>query len=397
MAVRTAIVLAVIALLPAARLRAQAPQGTNGGKWEASEGAETAKSSSAATSLAPSGATTSNPSITRVEKGDTLPNEHGHVLRFYDISPYTSRVKSTAKPEQAIIDWVLRETGTEVWFSEPLGFLSADSQRLTAYHTPEMQQIVRDVVDRFNSTKAESEVFGLRLITIGSPNWRGSATRMLRPVSVQSPGVDAWLMSKEDAAILVANLRKRIDFREHSSPNLLIHNGQAQTLNRTRPRSYVKAVRLLENSFPAHQLEMGQIDEGYSLQISPLLSLDERTVDAVIKCNIDQIEKLLPVTVEVPSLPGQTQRVQTQVPQMVSWRLHERFRWPTDQVLLLSCGVVATPAPESGKLLGLPNPLIPNPGRADALLFIESKGKASQALVSEPQTASAPGSYRGRY
>ena len=72
-----------------------------------------------------------------------LPNEHGQVWREYDISPYTLRVRDVAKPEQAIIDWVLRETGTEVWFAEPLGILNASSTTLRVYHTPEMQERVR--------------------------------------------------------------------------------------------------------------------------------------------------------------------------------------------------------------------------------------------------------------
>ena len=66
---------------------------------------------------------------------------------------------------------------------------------------------------------------------------------------------------------------------------------------------------------------------------------------------------------------------------MVSWRLHERFRWPTNQILLLSCGVVASPGPERPTTLGIPNPFARGGGRADALLFVESRGKASQALV----------------
>jgi len=90
--------------------------------------------------------------------------------------------------------------------------------------------------------------------------------------------------------------------------------------------------------------------------------------------------------------------VEVQVPQLVSWRLHERFRWPTDQVLLLSCGVVATPAAEP-RTLGFSRLLGTNPGRADALLFIESNGKASQVRLGAERTANRNGdaNYRGRY
>jgi hypothetical protein len=178
----------------------------------------------------------------------------------------------------------------------------------------------------------------------------------------------------------------------------MIHNGQSQSMSSLRPRSYVRGVQLRPNAFPAYELEMGQIQEGYSLQISPLLSLDERSVDAVLKCQIDQIEKLVDVTLDVPSASTARQTVEIQVPQLVSWRLHERFRWPTDQVLLLSCGVVATPAPEP-RVPGISRLLGTNPGRADALLFIESNGKASQVRLGAERTAnrSAGQEYRGRY
>jgi hypothetical protein len=351
-------------------------------------------------SLSPASVSPRSQPITRVSSGTgDLPREHGQLWREYDISPYTSRVTTTARPEQAIVDWILRETGTEIWFSEPFGLLSASRDTLLVYHTPEMQQLVSEIVDRFVSSRAESYVFGMRLVTIANPNWRSRALSLMRNVSVQSPGVDAWLLSKENAAILISELRKRTDFREHNSPNLVIHNGQSSTITRTRPRNYVHAVMLRENTFPGYEMDMGQIQEGYSLQISPLLSLDERTVDAVVRCHIDQVEKLLPIPVDVPNIGPRRARVQVQVPQMVSWRLHERFRWPTDQVLLLSCGVVATPSAERPNLLGLQNLLATtSPGRADALLFLESKGEASQTLLEPQRTAgrSSP-NYRGRY
>lgn len=365
--------------------------------------AETASAESAITrppiSLAPTerGGSTTTPAITQVSQGDgVLPYDHGQKFYEYDISPYTSRVTSTERPEQAIVDWILRETGTEVWFTEPVGLLNASRDRLLVYHTPEMHQVIRETVDRFVSSRAESHAFRLRLVTVGNPNWRSKALPLMRSVTVQSAGVDAWLLSKENATILLTELRKRTDCREHNSPNLIIHNGQSQTITRTRPRNYVHSVHLRENAFPGYEMEMGQIQEGFSLQISPLLSLDQKTVDAVIRCHIDQVEKLRPVTVDIPGLSLQRQAVQVQVPQMVSWRLHERFRWPTDQVLLLSCGVVATPSAEKTNPLDFANLLQSSAGRADALLFIESNGKASQTLV-DPQQTADEGSYRGRY
>jgi hypothetical protein len=142
----------------------------------------------------------------------------------------------------------------------------------------------------------------------------------------------------------------------------------------------------------------GQIDEGFSLEFSPLLSLDDQTIDATIKCDIDQLEKVIPVTVDVPTNVAPRQRAQIEQPQITRCRFHERFRWPTDKVLLVGLGMVPMPIPADGKSLfpGLSLPIINAPPRADLLLFVESKGEA-------PQTAAAvtaqrdPKTYSGRY
>ena len=74
------------------------------------------------------------------------------------------------------------------------------------------------------------------------------------------------------------------------------------------------------------------------------MALDLASADAVVKLRLNQIEKMLPVKLDLPTTVAPNQRVQVDVPQMTMSNLHERFRWPTDKVLLLSMGVVATPA-----------------------------------------------------
>jgi hypothetical protein len=326
----------------------------------------------------------------KITKGSgVLPNEHGQVWREYDISPYTSRVKEADKPEQAVIDWVLRDTGTEVWFSEPLGILSAARSTLRVYHTPEMQERVRDVVERLVASGAESHVLGVKLATVGSPNWRARAFPLLKPVDVKSPGVEAWLLSRENAAVLYEQLKARGDFREHSTPQTQVQNGQSHTLTRTQPRTYSRSAQV-KAEFPFYDLIPGHIDEGYSLTISPLLSLDGKNVEAAIECQVDQVEKLLPVSLDIP-IGKQSQRATVQVPQVVSWRLNERFRWPADQVLLLSCGVVANPAGAvGGPLAPLLSPIGGPTSRADALLLIEHRGAESDAGGAGVAAAATP-------
>jgi hypothetical protein len=348
----------------------------------------------------PAGADSTRRPLARATSGNgTLPNQHGQVWREYDISPYTVRVTTTKRPEQAIVDWILRETGYEAWHSEPLGILSATRRTLYVYHTPEMQAAVADLVDRFVSSEAETSTFSLRVVTVDHPNWRARAHRLLRPVPVQTPGVRAWLLQKEDAAVLMAELRRRSDYREHSSPHLMVNNGQSTMVSAMRARTYMRDVLLRGDVWPGFEPELGQIDEGFALEFSPLLSTDRGMIDATIKCNIDQIEKMISVMIDGPTAVAPRQRTKIEVPQITHFRFHERFRWPVDQVLLVGMGMVALPVPVDAKPLvpGLPLPLGSSPPRADLLVFVEAKGRSGQA----PRVTRAPQgdakTYQGRY
>jgi hypothetical protein len=327
----------------------------------------------------------------------TLPNRHGQIWREYDISPYTARVTSTERPEQAIIDWILQETGYEAWHSEPLGILSANRRTLYVYHTPEMQAIVADLANRFVDSEAETQTFCLRVVTIDHPNWRAKAHRLLQPVPVQTPGVKAWLLQKEDAAILLAELRRRTDYREHSSPHLMVNNGQTTVVSTMRGRPFVQDVSLRSDVWPGFEAEMSQLDEGFSLAFSPLLSQNRQMIDATIKCTIDQVEKMVPVMVEVPTTASPRQRTKIEVPQMTHFRFHERFRWPVDQVLLVGMGMVALPAPVDSQPLVPGLPLGSEPPRADLLVFVEAKGSNGEAPRVTRTIQDESRSYQGRY
>jgi hypothetical protein len=352
------------------------------------------------------GLTPVNPGITRarVTKGSgALPNDAGQVWREYDIRPYTLRVTTTERPEQAIIDWILRETGYEAWHSDPVGLLSANREVLRVYHTPEMQAVVADIVDRFVNSAASAYAFTLRVATVRNPNWRAKALPMMTPIPVQSPGVQGWMLAKENARLLVSELSRRTDYREYNSSQQLVNNGQSIVISTMRPRSYVRGAVAALNAWPGYQPEMGTIEEGFSLEFSPLLALDLASADAVVKLRLNQIEKMLPVKLDLPTAVAPNQRVEIDVPQMTSSNLHERFRWPTDKVLLLSMGVVATPgAVKDNPITDAVTeavPILKSPPRADALLFVESAGVVAPSP--QPATARAASmpqqSFQGRY
>jgi len=363
------------------------PQASSAGQPAASAGG-----------IPPSGGEVRTPIARVLPSPGTLPNEAGQIWREYDISPYTLRVHTTARPELAVVDWILRETGYQAWHGEPLGILSVTQRTLRVYHTPQMQAVVGEIVDRFVHSAAQTQAFGLRVITVDHPNWRAKSYRVLRPVPVQTPGVQAWVLSREDAALLLAELRRRSDYREHNSPHLLIPNGQSTVVSSIRPRSYVRDVTLRPDTLQGYEQQLSQIDEGFSIEFSPLLTLDGKMIDASIKCHIDMVERLVPVVIDVPTPTSPRQRVQIEVPQITHFRFHERFRWPENEVLVLGLGVVPIPAPAEGQGLlgGLPLKL---PGqsasRGELIVMVESRGKQGE-LAPAPSTATRP-TYQGRY
>ena len=329
------------------------------------------------------------PGHTRVTKKlDKLPNSAGQVWREYDISPYTSKITTSEDPQKAITEWILRETGTEMWFAEPLGILHANKEYLYVYHTPEIHRVVKEIVDRFVHTRGQVQNFDVNLVTVENPNWRSQSYTMLQPIEVKSPGVEAWVVSKENAAILLSQLSRRGDFKQHSGGRLTNHDGQAFVMGKTKPVQFVRSLKWIANQTPNYQPQLTSVDEGYQLSISSLSCLNTNSIEAVIKCECDQVERLSSVKVNVPGGNIGSETINLQIPQLVSWRVHERFRWASDQVLLLSAGVVATPAPDSGGGLRLPS-RIQKTKRADALLFIEYRGPATGPAIGSrpPQTA----------
>jgi hypothetical protein len=343
--------------------------------------------------------------LARTQRQDRmeLPNSSGQYWVEYDIRPYTQNMKNVDRPQQAIIDWIVRETGSDVWFQEPVGVLTADRSTLRVYHTAGMHQVVAQIYERFVNGSHEPQVFSVRLISISNPTWRSKALPLMRSTETKTPGLQAWTMSKENSAIFGAQLRQRPDAREIQSADVLMVQGQMQTIEQLRSRSYLKEYAPNTAApWPPVTPKYGEIQEGYRMALSPLLSLDGRSLDMMLKCDIDQVERFIPVPIDAPTAGS---NLQVEIPQLSSWRLQERFRWPADHVLVLSCGVIAAPTGTvqntllgggGPNLLGM-NRLIPSSmagQRNDALLLVEYKGSGSHQLsptAAGAKTASAAG------
>ena len=296
-----------------------------------------------------------------------LPADAGQVYRTYDIAPF---VKQNGPGSQKhVVDWVLQDTGYASWHGDVVASLSADESQLKCYHTPEMQTRVGEIAARFTGDVAAPHRFSIRVLGVGSPSWRNDARALLEPIAAATPGVQAWIMAREEAAVLVGMLRGRGDCQELPTGPVLAGNGLPAVLAGGRKRPYVQSVVPRPDAPPGWQTLAASCDEGMTIDVQPLLSRDGTVIEAVLRCRIDQIERMAPVAVTAPT--PDRQRVQVEVPQMSAVRVGERFRWPANQVLVVGLGLVPWPVP--GQNAAGSGSLLTDAKRTDVVVLVEPR------------------------
>jgi len=297
-----------------------------------------------------------------------LQAEGGQVMQTYDISPFVKQAGSGS--QKLLVDWVLQETGYSAWHGTQLAAIAADEKSLRCFHVPAMQDRVAEVVARFTTDAASQHRFSVRVIGMGGPTWRGAAVPMLKPIPTATPGVQAWMLSREELAIFLATVGGRSDYRELPTGAVLAANGQPAVISGGRKRPYIQDVSIRPEVWPGWQAVQAEADEGLSLDVHPLLSKDGDSIEAVIRCRIDQIERMAPVVIGSPT-PDRS-RVQIEVPQLSSVRVGERFRWPSTHALVVGLGLVPWPVPDPGAGQG-PSLFAATAVRRDVVVVVEPR------------------------
>ena len=301
-----------------------------------------------------------------------LPADAGQVWKTYDIAPFIRQAGPGS--QKHVVDWVLQETGSQQWHGATVASLSADESTLRCFHVPAMQARVAEVVARFVGDAATPHRFSVRVLGAGSPAWRNDARAVLRPIPTATPGVQAWIVSREEAAVLLGIMRSRGECEELPTGPVLAANGVPAVLSGGRKRPYVQDVGPRADAGPGWQPLTASCDEGMTIDVQPLITGDGTGVEAVIRCRIDQIERMAAVPLSLPSAGGQ--RPQIEVPQVSAVRVGERFRWPVSSTLVVGLGLVPWPVPGQNKA-------------GSAAMFSDAKRTDVVVLV-EPRLADAP-------
>jgi hypothetical protein len=289
-----------------------------------------------------------------------VPADSGQVWKTYDIAPFVAVAGSGS--ERHVVDWILQETGYAAWHGASPASLSAGPEKLACFHVPEMQSRVEEIVTRFVGEASSPHRFTVRVFGVASPAWRGDARPVLQPIPAATPGVQAWILARENAAEVVARLRARSDCQELPTGPVLAANGLPAVLTGGRKLPYVQDV-----GPPGWQPSSGACDEGLAIDVHPLLVADGTAVEAVFRCRIDQVERLAPVTLPAPA--GVRGKLQAEVPQVAAVRVGERFRWPSSQTLVIGIGLVPWPVPAQNTVPAL----VPDAKRRDVVVVIEPR------------------------
>jgi len=289
-----------------------------------------------------------------------VPADSGQVWKTYDIAPFVAVAGSGS--ERHVVDWILQETGYAAWHGASPASLSAGPEKLACFHVPEMQSRVEEIVTRFVGEASSPHRFTVRVFGVASPAWRGDARPVLQPIPAATPGVQAWILARENAAEVVARLRARSDCQELPTGPVLAANGLPAILTGGRKLPYVQDV-----GPPGWQPSSGACDEGLAIDVHPLLVADGTAVEAVFRCRIDQVERLAPVTLPAPA--GVRGKLQMEVPQVAAVRVGERFRWPSSQTLVIGIGLVPWPVPAQNTVPAL----VPDAKRRDVVVVIEPR------------------------
>jgi len=320
------------------------------------------------------------PKYAQVREGSrSLPNADGQLWCPYDITPFTrvAAAASGTRPEQTLVKWIRRQTGEEFWHSEPFGILSATSETLYVYHTPEVQEMVAEIVDRFVNPQGEADAYMFRVVSLNGPSWLTQFHTNLKPIRIDTPGAQGWLLAKEDYVKMIPELARRSDYKELCSPQFPIRNGREYVVSASVPKTYTSNVSPKDNVWPGYAAETAVINEGYSMSLIPLSGVDGASADLMIKCESIQVEKMHTVALNVPSQVTSRQRVTIESPQVSHFQLDEQIRWPKSKVLVLSLGTIPVPSAaqhnNAGKLIPeLSRTLSGSPAaRGHVLLFVE--------------------------
>jgi hypothetical protein len=304
-----------------------------------------------------------------------FPSETGFQWRPFDISRYTGLDHSQSNPQNAILEWIFRRTGTAPWHGDKVAVLSASRSRIKAYNDSKYLEQASEVIERFTNAVSDFLTIRVRYVAAVDTRWRYAVYSRLTPVGSGPQGQQIWTLKVEDAAFVLAQMQVYQGFRLLTDQKVEMVNGQTLTVKTSEPRGYTGGMQRDSAVGLGYQPKAEQLEEGVTLRLSPLLTFDGDAIDAAIDLTANTVKSLHRTRVIAPREIGPAE-ITLDVPEVTESRLNQTVKgWPIGQTLLISGGI------QPGILMGkggFMNLRIPGtvPSGTELLVFLDAETAA---------------------
>jgi hypothetical protein len=307
-------------------------------------------------------------------------SEAGQQWRSFDISRYTALDHSQGAPQNAIVEWVFRRTGTAPWHGDKIAVLSASRTQIRAYNNPKTLDATAEVVEQFTNAVSDFLSVRVRFVAAVDTRWRYAVYSRLTSVGSGPQGQQIWTLKLEDSAFVLAQMQVYQGFRVLTDQKVDMVNGQTLTIKTSEPRGYSGSMARESAVGLGYQPKAESLEEGITLRLSPLLRFDGDSLDAAIDLTANTVRGFHRTKVIAPREIGPSE-LTIDVPEVGETRLNQTVKeWPLGQTLLISTGIHPGILQSKNGFLGL---RIPGtvPTGTELLVFLDAEA------VSRPDRA----------
>jgi hypothetical protein len=308
-----------------------------------------------------------------------LPTEAGQVFRGFDISSYTGLPHEATNPQDAIVEWIFRRTGSGVWHGDRIAVLAAGRAQIRAYHTPKVLRQVEEIVERFIDAQPSDYLkIRVRIVAAANPGWRYYVGSRLTPIASGAQGQQVYLLDLETATFVRTQMQVYQSFKVLEDRELKIINGQTLNLNRELNVDYMVGPQRDSAAGLGFQPTTAKLKEGVFLRLSPLLTFEGDAVDLALDLQANTVKSLIPTKILARRELG-PQDMSVDVPEVVESRLNRTIEgWKLGQTLMITGGIQPGILQEK---TGLFNLKIPGtvPTKTELLVFLDVETVGGQS------------------
>lgn len=284
------------------------------------------------------------PAAEAVESGGGLPadipTEPGAQFRAFDISKYTSLPHEASTPQQALIEWIFRRTGSARWHGDQIAMLGASRTQLRAYHTAKVLRQVEEVVERFTNAQPSNVLkIRARFVAAGDTRWRYAVASRLVPIASGPQGQQVWALDAEEAAMVRTQMQVYQRFDLLLDKELKVINGQTLSIAREMDVEYISGPQRDSAVGLGFQPGTSKLKEGVFLRLSPLLTYEGDALDLALDVRANTVKALVPTRILTRREIGPSD-MSIDVPEVVESRLNQTIQgWKLGQTLVIACGI----------------------------------------------------------